>query len=250
MMENSKILLYDGSFNGFLSCVYRSYEESCPVTDIRNCKNGQKSLFADNSLVETDIEKARRVWEAIERQQYQAAKKIYFAFLSERNGIEILLYRFICSLFHQPGGSMEDSPPSLPARIESLAALVAAEKNQMERRIRFSQEHGQPAWAAISPGYDILPLLTRYLRTRHADCDWLLYDNKRHYGFYYHRQDKKCIRLNEGEIHFLHQHASSESFINPRTYLTGSSAQTPAGVQSGTSGKLRSRIREQDSTAA
>jgi probable DNA metabolism protein len=250
MMENSKILLYDGSFNGFLSCVYQSFEQSYEVSDLRSCREGQKSLFADMSMVETEIYKAKRVLDAIERQHYQAVKKIYFAFLSERKGIELLLYRYICTLFRLPTPGAGEHSPTLPTKIEALAALVASEKGQMEKRVSFSQEYGQLATATISPRHDVLPLLTRYLRTRNADRDWLLYDSKRHYGFYYHRQNKKCLRLSETEIHYLLQNTSYGSYVNISPSPPGLSSKVHSEVHAQSPGKESSRMMAGSNTAA
>ncbi len=45
---------------------------------------------------------------------------------------------------------------------------------------------GQPTYfAPVSPRYNALPLAIPYFRDRFRDQRWLIYDIRRHYGFYY-----------------------------------------------------------------
>jgi len=199
-MEPSKILVYDGSFNGFLSAVYTAFDHPFRVADISADREKQKSLFAETLTVETDLVKAKKVWGGIEDRQYQAVKKIYFAFLSERKGVEILLFRYIAALFGRATGTEHTNSESLLARIEPLALLVEQEKRRVEAAMKMRGRDGQSNFLALQPRYDILPLLTRNFRTRFPNRPWLLYDEKRHYGLYYHNRGMRILRLNQKEM--------------------------------------------------
>ena len=41
-MKNSKILIYDGSFNGFLTAIFVAFEEKIEVSDIQKNSVGPK----------------------------------------------------------------------------------------------------------------------------------------------------------------------------------------------------------------
>ena len=98
-MRNSKILIYDGSFNGFLSAVYKAFDERIQVADIQKNSIAQRGLFTDTETVFTQMDEAKRVWNGVEKKSNTIIKNIYFAFLSEASGIELLLYRQIRKLF-------------------------------------------------------------------------------------------------------------------------------------------------------
>jgi probable DNA metabolism protein len=202
-MENTKILIYDGSFNGFLSAVYVAFDEHMAVNGFQKISGQQKSLFAEPYTVQTDLTDAKRVWQEIDRRHYQAAKKIYFAFLSECKGIEMLLYQYIRALF--AGGSISqlaDYTANL-TKIESVADLVAREKKHIERTLIFKKEGGQPAIASIDPHYDVLPLISKYFRSLYPHRAWVIYDRKRSYGLYYHEHSMELLKLSPQEMELL-----------------------------------------------
>src|SRR5690606_1160023 len=101
-MENTKIIIYDGSFNGFLTVIFKAFEERLAIADIRRNTDIQKVFFTDTETVFTQMDKARRVWNGIQSKNHTAIKTIYFAFLSEIKGVELLLYKYICALYGRP----------------------------------------------------------------------------------------------------------------------------------------------------
>ncbi|HCO84485.1 MAG TPA: DNA metabolism protein, partial [Arenibacter sp.] len=54
-MENPKVLIYDGSFNGFLTTVFKIFEEKIPVANIQKNKELQKGLFSEAITVFTQM---------------------------------------------------------------------------------------------------------------------------------------------------------------------------------------------------
>ena len=58
--------LYDGTFEGFLTCVYAHYYEG-KASGIYNRENYQASMLSGFRIIETEGEKAAKVYEAIER---------------------------------------------------------------------------------------------------------------------------------------------------------------------------------------
>ena len=205
MIENSKILVYDGSFNGFLTSVYRAFESRIELADIRRRQDRQKSMFAEMVTVITETDKAKRVWNGIEKKNYKAVRSIYFAFLSEHKGIELLLYRYIRSLFKGPGDSEKEKESALSLKIDTLANLVGQEKKRLEAGLKLGQREEHTSLAVLNPRFDILPLVTRHIRTHFPDRSWVLYDKKRKYGLHFNRQQMKLHRLSPAETELLLQ---------------------------------------------
>ena len=61
----SKTLIYDGTFDGFLSAVFHVYEYKLKDVTIKNKFSVQSQLFSDNENIITETEKANRVWKGI-----------------------------------------------------------------------------------------------------------------------------------------------------------------------------------------
>ncbi len=200
-MKNAKILIYDGSFNGFLSCIFKAFEEKLILSDIQANHQSQNGLFSDIETVFTQMDKARRVWNGIHKKNRTAIKNIYFAFLSETKGIELLLYQYICKLYQQGPNAHLNYSDDVVLKVSQLAKMVAREKHRMEAFVRFQLTKDNIYFANIEPDFNVLPLIAKHFRSRYADQQWIIYDLKRKYGLYYNLQTTELISLDISEIY-------------------------------------------------
>ncbi len=132
MKNSDKVFIYDHSFNGFLSAVFKAFEENTNVSDIQSSRNIQTGLFNETVSVGTNIEHAKRVWYSVQKKNYSAIKTIYFAFLSESHGIELLLYNYIRKIVLNSNNTDSYCNEESIAKINQLAALVGREKQQVD----------------------------------------------------------------------------------------------------------------------
>ena len=199
-MIKSTILVYDGSFNGFLTAVFTAYEQKLEIADIVKSSKNQEALFADSEIIFTNVEKAKRTWKGIEKRSATAVKTIYFAFLSEADGVEKLLYRYIQQLVedaHQ--GIAKNFADPIVLKISQLAKSVGREKHRMEAFVRFHLTRDGLYFANVEPDFDVLPLISKHFRLRYADQEWLIYDLKRKYGLYYNLKAVSMVSLDLNE---------------------------------------------------
>ncbi len=203
-MENSKILIYDGSFNGFLTSVFMSYQEVHPIIGIQRNTTVQNRLFTKNSLVVTQIDKAKRVWNAIQQKNSAAIRTIYFAFLSEAKDVESLLYRYICHLFSTAHNNHIDFDEADRIRIKQLSRRVEQEKHRMESSAEFNLTSDGIYFATLALDFNILPLLTKHFRALYALQPWIIYDRTRNYGIYYNLKSIDLIAL---DVNAMYQDA-------------------------------------------
>ncbi|NHF60056.1 DUF4130 domain-containing protein [Flavobacteriaceae bacterium TP-CH-4] len=200
-METAKILIYDGSFNGFLTTVFKAFEEKVPVADIQRNGSCQNGLFSETETVFTQMDKAKRVWKGIQAKSNEAIKNVYFAYLSGQRGIEFVLYRYIRKLFSKNTTSTFDFSDDLILKISQLARSVGREKHRMEAFVRFQLTKDGIYFANIEPDFDVLPLISKHFRSRYADQEWIIYDVKRKYGLYHNLESVEIISLDLKEIY-------------------------------------------------
>jgi len=200
-MKNSKILIYDGSFNGFLTAVFIAFDEKVQVADIQKNSVSQNGLFSETQTIFTQMDKAKRVWNGIQRKSNSAIKNIYFAFQSESKDVELLLYRYIRKMFAQNGSVHSDYADPVVLKISQLAKSVGREKHRMEAFVRFQLTKDDIYFANIEPDFDVLPLISKHFRSRYADQQWLIYDAKRSYGIFYDLEKVEIISLDLQEIY-------------------------------------------------
>lgn len=193
-------LIYDNSFSGFLSAVYFAFKERRTISDIISKENGQRLLFSNAVCLKTDEKSARNVWQAIQKKNYEAAKSIYFAFLSESQDIEMLLYQYIRFLVSKHTDSDHYIGNNSINKIKLLAGLVGREKKRMESQVCLEQIYPDLQIAYIEPEFNVLPLITKHFRSGQNSCPWIIFDRKRKYGIYYDGSAKHIISVNRFKI--------------------------------------------------
>ncbi|MEM9142551.1 MAG: TIGR03915 family putative DNA repair protein [Bacteroidota bacterium] len=195
-----KTLLYDGSFNGFLSAVYLAFEAKIHVSDIQRNGQGQNVLFSEAETVFTHIDKAKRVWNGIRNKSHNALTNVYFAFLSETEGIEMMLFTYIQMVMATKDRKQLDFSDGLVQYIGQLAKKVGREKHRMEAFVRFQLTKDNVYFANIEPDFDVLPLISKHFRNRYGDQQWIIYDIKRKYGIFYNLEGVEIVSLNLKEV--------------------------------------------------
>lgn len=215
-MKPTKTLIYDGSFNGFLTAIFIAFDEKINVADIQKNNQSQNGLFSDTETVFTNVEKAKRVWNGIRNKSHNAISNVYFAFLSETEGVEMMLYTYIQKLMHTKNGKYLDYSDSTVVYIGQLAKKVGREKHRMEAFVQFQLTKDEILFANIEPDFDVLPLMSKHFRYRYADQKWLIYDVKRKYGIYYDLDHVEMVSLNLKDIHH-NKAVKSDAFASDQT---------------------------------
>ena len=64
-MDNFKVIVYDGSFNGFLTAVFIAFENDFNVLGFKRETATQKGLFSDTDIIATQKSKAKIVWKVL-----------------------------------------------------------------------------------------------------------------------------------------------------------------------------------------
>jgi len=107
------------------------------------------------------------------------------AFLSEETHMEDYLLEAIRLMVKYPEGKvLENFAHRAIASIRKAAKSVGREVHRMKEFVRF-EKVGELYFAKIVPQYDVLPLVIPHFRARFSDQEWVLFDPKRGYGFYY-----------------------------------------------------------------
>jgi probable DNA metabolism protein len=74
--------------------------------------------------------------------------------------------------------------------VTNIARKVMHEQLRMKQFIRFQKAKDGTYLAVVAPDHNVLPLVTDHFSDRFNDQRWLIYDAKRHYGFYYEGEGK------------------------------------------------------------
>jgi probable DNA metabolism protein len=190
------ILVYDGSFGGWLTTVFEVYERK--LNSVQICKDGTQAndIFLPLFHIATDAVKAKRVWKGLSQKlSSQGLDRMLYTFLSESKGIENLLMEYVRYVFSSKENIEENHGHPVVLSVNQTAKKVGREKHRMEAFVRFSQLKDGLFYSAIEPDFNVLPLVMRHFKSRYADQDWLIYDLKRKYGIHYSKETAVCSEI-------------------------------------------------------
>lgn len=192
----AKNLIYDGSFDGFLTTVFYVFEHNIESVYIQNEYVVQNQLFSENETIITDKIKANRVWKGIQSSvSKRSSFQIYYAFLSEKHEVELIILDYLRHVFSKHTKAYQDySHPSV-LKIAQIAKMVGREKHRMEAFVRFRLTKDTVYFASIEPDFNVLPLILKHFKRRYADQKWIIYDMQRHYGLYYDLKTVEIVNL-------------------------------------------------------
>jgi len=193
-------LIYDGSFEGFLSAVFLVFERKLTATNIVSIQQFEPQLFGVEEKVISETNKADRVWKGLKQKLPQRnIYQLYSAYLSEQKNIENRLLDYIKTLFNSEISIATDySNPSV-LKIAQVAKMVGREKHRMEAFVRFKLTKDGIYFSNISPDFNVLPLISKHFEKRYADQKWIIYDLHRKYGLYYDLNSVSEINLELSE---------------------------------------------------
>ena len=179
------VYTFDGTMDGLLTAVFDAYALHEQPEQL--LKSGDAlPLFCEHLYhVTTDEEKARRVWTGLEKHlPREAMKLISVSWLSELPELPTPLFLYVYKVFRQGDISHNFADDDVLSVID-IAHRVLHEQLRMKQFIRFQKAKDGTYLAVVSPDHNVLPLITDHFSDRFNDQPWLIYDAKRHYGFYY-----------------------------------------------------------------
>ncbi|MHC0446137.1 TIGR03915 family putative DNA repair protein [Flavobacterium sp. 3-218] len=189
-------IIYDGSFEGWLTAVFEIYEYKLKDVVFAKEESSNSLLFSNIHFITNDSTKANRVLNGLEqRLSTNGFKNIYFAFLSELDKIEEILFRYVEYAFSSPINIEGDLSRSEVLNVKKAAHSTGKESHRMKAFVRFKLTKDDLYYAIVEPDCDVLPLIEQHFKNRYADQRWLIYDSKRRYGIYYDLENVSTVEM-------------------------------------------------------
>lgn len=163
---------YDGTFQGFLCCIFESYSRKEIPAAVCAPDRGQISFY-DSCEIVTDPARAQRVARGLERLGPMVKERITTGFLSDDPEHELILLRFARICFEKgPAAARATGDPDVCAAFD-LERAVNNEACKYIEFIRFEQRD-MMLGTVIHPKNRILPLLRGHFCSRLPDEDFMI----------------------------------------------------------------------------
>ena len=173
--------LYDGTFEGLLTCIYHHYYTD-KAAGIYPRGEYQPSLLHGSMEVETDEEKADRVYNAIgSKISSYSLRLIYRAYLSGITGKENVILSYVLLGFRVgPSIGSLHARPEVHA-LEDIVRKVGNERERMLQFVRFEVMEAagggpQILYAKIEPEYDVIALVAHHFAERFSHDPLIIHD--------------------------------------------------------------------------
>ena len=182
---------YDGSFEGFLSCVFDSYAHKEIPAGFCSGEDGVFSLFNSRTVL-TDPNHAARVLQKVAALSPEAAVLLRRGFLTCLSEKELHLFQVVAKLLREgPGFLRNRSDETLYPVIRAVQHLNG-EVHLLKGFVRFS-DLGGVLGGEIEPKNRVLPVLGGHFSARFHNERFFLYD-RTHREALFHVPGQSVIR--------------------------------------------------------
>jgi len=196
--------LYDGTFEGFLTCVHRHYYAE-KADDISVYGDYQLDLLRRAETVETDLKLAETVLAAIETKISKwDAERLYRAHCTSETDKEMKMLRYIRLGFKQGGKIRLLHGNPVVHAVQLAEQRLGAEVHRLCGLIRFSAirkstgSADEILYAEIDPDNDVLSFLAPHFGDRFRWDPFIIYDTRRGKALFGYNKEWEIVPFDSG----------------------------------------------------
>ena len=193
------IFVYDGTFDGFLCCVYEYYYSAFNPIDIVSEDNVEASLY-QFVTIETAQDKVERVRGAIENKiSSYALRFLKVCFLSSRKNTELHMLRFVVKGFAKGKDVFRYVSDIDVDFVLKAHRNVEKEKHMYLGLVRFYKSD-EVYISVITPNNKIVPLLAYHFVQRLPNQSFMIYDANNKQALIYDQKQTAVIKADNIEL--------------------------------------------------
>ena len=173
------IYLYDGSFEGLLTAIFRAiYQKETPL-EIKEDKNIQKSFSVEYVKVITDLKKSERISKSICKFiSHTAWKNVYYTYLSDTENKGKLCLDYIKAGYYFGKSVNEHLHIDCILKVTASVKRVENEAHLYKGFVRFKELDNKIYYSEIEPKCNILPIISTHFKERLPNIPWMIHDTK------------------------------------------------------------------------
>lgn len=182
--------IYDGSFEGFLTCIYDAFYAMNKPEDIVSIENYIENFLIEKVYIKTDIEKFQKVYEAIEMKiSKDSLKRVFYAYLSELPGAEMIVLKYLQLGFKIGRGIDLNLANEHVLNMDNIYKKVGYERHRIVGLLRFKKLKEDILYAQVEPDHNIIALLAPHFKERLSSENFIIHDIKREIAIFYNKSE-------------------------------------------------------------
>ena len=191
-------LIYEDSFQGFLTAIYYAFYSKNQVTSIDTDNYTNVDMLTTVKYLETDMEKYEKVKDAIViKIDPLALKKIYTLYLSNNINKGIICYKYLKTAFNLGSDIHKHLYLDVVREVNLIERKVTLESHRFTGFVRFSLINNKFLYSSIEPDNNILELISPHFERRFSNEYWIIHDTKRNIASIYNKVSWEIIEMNE-----------------------------------------------------
>lgn len=193
---------YDNTFDGLLTVIAETLTSKHRPQNIVPQNNLQSELFAATIHIQTDTNRAQRLFFQLKRVSPETLKNLLYYKFSEKEGFELALMHYIHAAFEFGDRVNNNRYDENIVTILKIAQKVSFEAHRFQGILRFKKLANNIYYAPFEPDHNIIELLAHHFKARLSDQQWLIHDLKRKTALYYNKQtlNSFCVDLPNKEL--------------------------------------------------
>ncbi len=177
----SLVLLYDGTFDGLMTCVYEGFYLKKNDLDIQSEEGYSQSLIMESRMIYTDRIKSEKVVQAIQTKLGdEVYKHVLYAFFSDAPQIGSVVFKFLKVAFKLGEKCLEYRAHKSIEPLLKQYGKVTREAHHMLGLTRFVELENGILYAQYESTTNVMYILASHFQTRLGGTCWVLHDMKRH----------------------------------------------------------------------
>ena len=188
------IYTYDGSFDGFLCCVFESvYASEIPFDIV--CEDDAPPTLYDVRAVATDPAKAERVRASIPSKiSNRAMELVTTVFCSCLENKELRILEFLLQGYQEGGKLCFKLGDDLMSQLLGAEKHLLHEAHLLKGFVRFADVGGALV-AVITPKNSVLPCIAQHFILRYRDEQFMIFDKTNKTALVYQNGKSEILRL-------------------------------------------------------
>lgn len=200
-------LIFDDTFEGFLTAIYDGFYSKEEVTYIGLEDNLDVDMLTKKIHVKTDLIKYAKVKDAIIcKIDPLALNKIYHLFLSNYINKGLICYNYLKLGFKYGSNIHKHLYLNEVKEIDLIERKVLGEVHIFTGFVRFSIINDKFLYASIEPDHNILELLSPHFADRFNNEYWIIHDIKRNIASIYNKVSWEITEMNDEIYSYLKNH--------------------------------------------
>ncbi len=178
-------VLFDGSLAGLLSVVFEVFANGLLVGKLERSERHAPGLFGAVVTVATNEDHAKRVWEGLVKFPAFDRELVLRCWLFDTTESDTDIVHLMVRLYREGSEASEDYRDEAIFRCRQVHKKMFREIHRTHAFVRFAEAEDGLYFARIDPDFDVLPLAIEHFEERYQDQEWLIWDGKRNYGYWF-----------------------------------------------------------------